>query len=536
MGEDERGPRHLRDGRRHRSDKEVAVSRNEALLVADLAEGRLVFRSRPHEAHVQFSTHCNMSCVMCWNGANPPVDDMDRTVLERFGREVASTLSILIPHDGSEPTSRMWHTACEFARTHDLRMHLTTNVQGLSPRRLRDALDVIVSLDLSVDSHRPEVLARMRPGARTRAIFRNLPEIASIAHEAEIDCEVNIVFTTENARDLADTIDHFGALGLRAVSIIRLVDINGSTGAIDPLLDLEPDELREIRDRSVAVAAARGMRLRWLLDDSFDCDVPDGAGVPESEAVADDRNGHLRLAHPGFCRFAHSAVRITAFGDIAPCGYAAGTDLLLGNLGDHDFESIWNGANAQDLRRAMFTGDLPSLCTTCQHADPPPEQSELDVFDGIERYPSRKRRQPRVVGPDHLHRAAAPPRLVLDDVPWHARRFVLIIASAGVRAERREHDVPVVHRRGGRVELDLAATPVWSTMDPNTGYWWTIGHRTARGRLQLFVSTARCLIRSEPIARIPGSTLRYPDSVDVPVDLVRRSLHRSPAEVAPVMS
>ncbi len=37
---------------------------NRALLERDLLDKRLVFESRPYEAHIQYSNVCNMSCIM----------------------------------------------------------------------------------------------------------------------------------------------------------------------------------------------------------------------------------------------------------------------------------------------------------------------------------------------------------------------------------------------------------------------------------------------------------------------------------------
>lgn len=489
------------------------MRRNEDALVADLTAQRLVFRARPHEAHVQFSTHCNQSCVMCWNGENPPVVDIDPLVLERLGHEVAPTLSILIPHDGSEPTSRMWHTICAFTRTHGLRMHLTTNVQGLSARRLRDALDIVVSLDLSVDSHSPEVLARLRPGARTRAIYRNLPELAAIADAAAIDCEVNVVFTTENAVDLPITIERFSAVGVRALSVIRLVDTNGRSGAIDPLVHLGPEQVRTIRNRSIAAAEHAGIRLRWLVDDAYETSV-ESAAIPDAEVEVDARNTELRLAHPGFCRFVHSGLRVRASGDLAPCGYATGTDLHLGSLAHRDFASIWNGTTAQDLRRAMYTGDLPEPCSTCQHADPPPEQSDLPMQRWL-RDPGSALAQ--IVAPDHMLRTRVRPRFEVDGVSPGDDDFVLLVARGGAREVREWHRMLVAERRGERVVLELETGALWSSMQPNTGYWWVIGRRDRLRRFRPLTTRARCLIRSEPIPRITGSTLRYGASAVEPV-------------------
>ena len=77
----------------------------------------------------------------------------------------------------------------------------------------------------------------------------------------------------------------------------------------------------------------------------------------------------MRLLVPGFCKHAAKGLRITAGGDVAPCAMATGGELHLGNLKHQDFEQIWNGAPARDLRSAHYTWDYPSLCKTCRFTD-----------------------------------------------------------------------------------------------------------------------------------------------------------------------
>jgi hypothetical protein len=75
-------------------------------------------------------------------------------------------------------------------------------------------------------------------------------------------------------------------------------------------------------------------------------------------------------------------------------------------------------------------------------------------------------------------------------------------------------------RGDGGVELELP-DGAWSGMRTNLGYWWAIfGLSAERPGRTLRSSQIRCLVRHEPIARIDGSDLRYPDLGHLaPVDL-----------------
>ena len=64
---------------RERIEREAMQERERALLANEL-----VLETGPYEAHVGFSNVCNMSCIMCWDGANPPARKMSPDVLERL--------------------------------------------------------------------------------------------------------------------------------------------------------------------------------------------------------------------------------------------------------------------------------------------------------------------------------------------------------------------------------------------------------------------------------------------------------------------
>jgi hypothetical protein len=63
----------------------------------------------------------------------------------------------------------------------------------------------------------------------------------------------------------------------------------------------------------------------------------------------------------------------------------------------------------------------------------------------------------------------------------------------------------------GVLELELPAGE-WEAVRSNLGHWWAVFCLSAdRPERTLRSSEVRCLIRHEPVARIAGSTLRYPD-------------------------
>ena len=157
--------------------------RNRELLNADLRAKRLVFESRPYEAHVQFSNFCNMSCVMCHNGKNPPLQKMSPALLRRLRDEVCPTLTFVTPHDGSEPTVVTWDETVSLAKDCSVRLWLTTNGQVFDERKFHECKDALDLLTVSVDSHVPEVFEAIRPGAKAEQVYANLETVARLSRE-----------------------------------------------------------------------------------------------------------------------------------------------------------------------------------------------------------------------------------------------------------------------------------------------------------------------------------------------------------------
>jgi len=90
------------------AEKEVLEQKYRTLLVDDLLNNRTHFSAGPYEAHIQFSNFCNMSCIMCWDGNNPPTRKTDPDLLKRIGEQVGPHLSIVTPYSGSEPLVLTW--------------------------------------------------------------------------------------------------------------------------------------------------------------------------------------------------------------------------------------------------------------------------------------------------------------------------------------------------------------------------------------------------------------------------------------------
>jgi radical SAM protein with 4Fe4S-binding SPASM domain len=503
-------------------ERERIELENRALLEQDLFGKHLVFASRPYEAHVQYSNFCNMSCIMCWNGKNPPLRRMAPELIEKLGEQIATWLSVITPYGGSEPLAITWDETRDMCRRYSNELCLTTNVQFLDEERFLELKDITETLYLSIDSHVPEIYARIRPGSRPDKVFANLETSARLSERHGVECIVQIVFMTENAPMLAETVAYMADIGIASVNVIKLLDVNGESGFSDPLLHFSAAYVEEIKRRCIAVAEQKRIRFMWSVGIEERYDYRDHRIGPRPRKARNDKwDYRMRRFFPGYCRNVYNRLRVLADGDIAPCCYATDGELSLGNLAEHGFDDIWNGPNAQDLRRAMQTWDYPSLCASCYFTDKLPAQETLAFGDYLQarlKKPVRgEERTLELRAPEHMTRAEEPPAIELARPDIGAEEYTLCLSVGGELDGALTWPLVQLDADGDDLVFGFPSE-AWEQMRTNLGYWWFVYAISAEERPAILRSREiRCLIRHEPVARVVGSTIAYPDQGHLPV-------------------
>jgi radical SAM protein with 4Fe4S-binding SPASM domain len=504
------------------AERDRIARRNRALLDEELLSQRLVFESRPYEAHVQFSNVCNISCIMCWDGENPPAKKMSPELLDKVAAQLAPHLSVITPHEASEPTVVTWDETVKLARDYSVELALTTNVQEFDEEKFFEAKDHLQMVVMSIDSHVPVTFAKIRLGAKVDKIFRNAETIARLCREHGVECIGQAVFMTENAPMMPETIAWLADIGVTAVSVIALNDTNRHSGHLDAALHFSAEYLGWIKSKCVAVAEEKKIRLGWFLSDYESLDFRDAGsvGLKESRAWNDRWDSLMALRHPGYCRFAYDRLRIEVDGNVSPCGLDSRHELELGSLREQDFDEIWNGPTAQDLRRAHYTWDYPSLCKTCRFSSRVPARSGMRFLGdylrrGWQLTAADVPATLRVEAPEHMVRQSEPPVIrVIPDLELSS--YVVVLSLGGQLAEVDVLEIEPIESLDGALELPFPQRR-WEALRSNVGYWWAvIGFCSDRPAPVVRSSEVRCLIRHEPIARIEGSRLEYPDEGHFP--------------------
>ena len=168
---------------------------------------------------------------------------------------------MLTPYDGSEPLIAGWEETRRIAGRHGIKLCLTTNVQFLDETKFFELKDITETLYLSIDSHIPEVFAQIRPRSKPERVFANLPRAIALANEHGLECQVNVVFMTVNGPLLPETVAYLAGIGAPAVHVLQLIDGNGESGHLNPLVHFPAEYVNFIKQR--CIDAARTLASGW---------------------------------------------------------------------------------------------------------------------------------------------------------------------------------------------------------------------------------------------------------------------------------
>jgi len=485
-------------------------------VAQDLWEGREVYESLPRVVDMQLTNFCNMSCTMCYDGNNPPVKKLPPELVEKLGREIFPTASVLVPFSGSEPLIVTWDLARKMAHLYNLELDIITNVQFLDEAKFAELEPHVCSVTFSIDSHLPDVFERIRLRSKPDKVFRNLPIAAKLCREHGIEAQANIVYMVENAPYLDETVAYLADAGvttIRLLEYIRLPHLSEDRDFSSASMHMSPQWTAWMKERIRKVAKDKQIRMIFDLQEK---EVVDH--TPKDQDYRPDRKespyfDRLRRYYPGYCTQSIDRIKVNVDGRVYPCCMGDAGQLALGNLFEQDFQEIWNGPEARDLRRGMMTGDVPGICQGCSFHTGwnPVEEDHLPMIDwyfeqkqaAIPVVP-RERCTIELLGPEHLARGEDPPVLrwkVPEGI--EVDRYELVIAAGGeYTSENTRIELP-----GDTSEFAMP-TELYRKLRPNMGWWWCVWALVdGQPEATLRAERMRCFIRHQDIPRIEGSTL-----------------------------
>ncbi len=299
--------------------------------------------SAPIEVHIAVTARCGAGCKGCYLDVQPDGIEPPRETIERELDAAAAAGVFTVAFGGGEPTTRDdLDVLAEAARSRGLTPVVTTSGLGLSEARLQRLLpfaQVNVSYDGAGDTY-----ASVRGFDASEVAEKAIERLA----RAGVRVGVNVVLTRASFPRLDETLARARSLGAIEAQLLRYKPA-GRAATLDYVAQrLSPEQAR-----------ALGPTLRRLSADlcgdgafhvRIDCALV--AFLSADAALASDPAALSRFGIFG-CEAGGALAAFTVDGRVAPCSFAAATDLPALQLGAH-------------------AGD-PELARWRAHVDAPPE-------------------------------------------------------------------------------------------------------------------------------------------------------------------
>lgn len=346
---------------------------NSRLLREDIARRSVRFRALPEVVTLNHSDLCNLRCVMCPRNLAQGTHRLSRRVLSYIADELFPTArKLVLTTSGGDPLAADYDFLLDRALTYGVHMDAVTNGVLLTPevyRRSRGALD---HLNVSLDSHVPEVYERIRLGARFDQVIGNLRAIQAerASHPDDVLYSTSAVVMRSNLPHLAEFVRFAASLGFEAVVFQRLLHSVKPTPEEDPETHCGADAMRESFTRAENAAREVGVNL-YLTE----------FGLPSVLARPLRSKRPDPLLGQRLCWFMAQNFGVMYTGEVYPC--CVPTDHSLGNVLYDDPVSIWNGRAAQDLRAAQMSGRGTVFCSGCLHAPHLPARKVAAVQEAV---------------------------------------------------------------------------------------------------------------------------------------------------------
>jgi radical SAM protein with 4Fe4S-binding SPASM domain len=334
--------------------------RNIHLKCDDLFTGRLAWESVPFRLMIEPNRRCNTRCVHC-DIQRSGTGELGLDAIERLLDEIGWGVMEILPFVGGEPTLAPLRELAGLARRHGQFLNLTTNGALFTRNLYADIADVVSRVHVSLHSHRREEQERIAPGLSFDAIVRNVADAVPIAeaHGAQLLC--GLVVMDRNLDELEDYVRFVASLGVRRVILQKLYP--GTRRFAEEGVDgLRPEvEVQRAAEAALVAALEEGVFLETNVDAIF---ADERMQNPASSRfdLLQDYSHVVELYRPGFCISTAIMALVEWDGTVLPC---CRDRIVLGNVREQTFDSIWNGAGMQELRRSFLTRDLRPFCGGC---------------------------------------------------------------------------------------------------------------------------------------------------------------------------
>ena len=331
---------------------------NSRLLHEEIESRKTVYRALPEVITLNHTDICNLECIMCPRGKKKGRHRLPRRALEHIIMQLFPTArKATLTTSGGEPLAVDFDFLLEHAIRYEVKLEVVTNGVLLTPELYDRAKQTLDHLNVSCDSHIPEVYEYIRRGARFDRLRDNLMGISDTrrASPDSVLFSLSAVVMRSNLPHLAGFVRFAKEMGADGIVFQRARKELNPTPEELPHHAYSPQQILEYLDEAGRTASDVGINL-YLSDLNLPNIVtrPLRAKIPEA------------VEGKGLCWFLAQNFSIMYTGDVFPC--CVFNDYCLGNVLYQDVMDIWNGRKMVALRTAHLTGRGTIFCSGCPHA------------------------------------------------------------------------------------------------------------------------------------------------------------------------
>lgn len=313
----------------------------------------------PTNAWLALTNQCNLRCAHCSirYDENKPTSliELSDTAFERFATEILphlKTLKLGGNNLGEQLKATNWSQRVAPLLASDARLTLQTNGLLLTPELTEQLVAGGAEFDISIEGPDADSYSLIR-GDHFDRMLSSVGMIAD-ARKRHPDSGTRVVFSyamfADNVRGLPDVIRLAAEHGIDAVAAMHLV----------PAWEEQRHQSlvyhRTLSNETISSARtiAHELGVELIAPRPFD------TGTMSRNAVElKTRGGDRRLKA---CMHPWTSVSVNEKGEVTPCCNAY---MVMGDLNDASFDSIWNGRKYRRLRGTVNSDKPPVNCRTC---------------------------------------------------------------------------------------------------------------------------------------------------------------------------
>ncbi len=335
--------------------------------------GQTLLHSLPLHLQVGTNLTCNLRCIFCRRQV-PAEQERLANLLStdrQMSWELVERIAQLIPYAEmvnltpyGEPL--LFSQLAELLERYRLNqcdnLALTTNAQLLDDERSKMLVrSGVHTLFLSIDTCDPEIYAGMRVGGTLEQAEAGIERVNQWKDRFQSRVPRLILASTFMARNIPQlpAMVEFAARHRIEEISVQLMEVE------NPALESEALEhhvslTRQMLNEAEELAKASGVRLiihlamQNLLATTAAKSI---SGSSTRLTRAESLIGRKPLIE--LCRYPWMFLYIDTNGDVRPCCYAS---VCFGNLLQQDFQTIWNGPAARQMRQNFLDNVIPEAC------------------------------------------------------------------------------------------------------------------------------------------------------------------------------